>query len=122
MLMKKLALSIFIIAAVSAVAFAAPKVGEPAPVFTLTDIKGKQHALADFKGKYVVLEWNNPDCPFVHKHYDSGNMQKLQTEARNKGAAWLTINSGRQGNQGGYPPDKLAQILKEKKSDPTAYL
>lgn len=102
--------------------FAAPKVGEPAPDFSLTDVAGKRHSLGEYKGKYVVLEWNNPDCPFVHKHYDSGNMQKLQQEARGKGAVWLTINSGAAGKEGAYAPEKLAQLTKEKKAEPTAYL
>jgi peroxiredoxin len=120
--MKKLISSIALLFTTAALCLAAPKIGEPAPDFTLTDIAGKAHSLADYKGKYVVLEWNNPDCPFVKKHYDSGNMQKLQAEAREKGAVWLTINSGAQGKQGAYSPEQLAQILKEKKSEPTAYL
>src|ERR1043166_2859386 len=120
--MKKLITSAAFLFTTAALCMAAPKVGEPAPDFTLTDIKGKQHSLSEFKGKYVVLEWNNPECPFVKKHYDSGNMQKLQQEAEKKGAAWLTINSGAEGKQGAYAPDKLQQILKEKHSEPTAYL
>lgn len=120
--MKKLTLSIFTLLAAAVSVFAAPKIGEPAPSFSLTDLKGKEHSLADFKGKYVVLEWNNHDCPFVKKHYDSGNMQKLQAEAQKKGAVWLSINSGAPGKQGVYPADKHQEILKEKKSDPTAYL
>jgi peroxiredoxin len=120
--MKKLLTTLSLLLTAATLCAAAPKVGEPAPDFTLTDLQGKQHSLADFKGKYVVLEWNNPDCPFVHKHYDSGNMQKLQQEAEKKGAVWLTINSGAQGKQGAYSPEKLQQILKEKNASPTAYL
>src|SRR5438067_781256 len=120
--MKKLLTSVALFFTTAALCLAAPKIGEPAPDFTLTDINGKEHSLADYKGKYVVLEWNNPDCPFVKKHYDSGNMQKLQAEAQKNGAVWLTINSGAQGKQGAYSPEKLAQILKAKKSEPTAYL
>src|SRR2546423_12031231 len=120
--MKTLITSVALLFATAALSMAAPKIGEPAPDFTLTDIKGKQHSLADYKGKYVVLEWNNPDCPFVRKHYDSDNMQKLQQEAEKKGAVWLTINSGAEGKQGAYPPDRQGQILGEKHSQPTAYL
>ncbi len=106
----------------SAGVFAAANVGQPAPDFTLSDLQGKSHSLSEYKGKFVVLEWNNPDCPFVHKHYDSGNMQKLQGYARDKGAVWLTINSSADGKQGAYPADKLAQIMSERHSEPTAYL
>ena len=67
--------------------------GKPAPEFVLTDVSGKRVQLADFRGKYVVLEWNNPSCPFVQKHYDSGNMQSLQKRFTAANVAWLTINS-----------------------------
>lgn len=120
--MKKPLTTLSLILTAATLYAAAPKVGEPAPDFTLRDLQGKQHSLADYKGKYVVLEWNNPDCPFVKKHYDSGNMQKLQQEAEKKGAVWLTINSGAQGKQGAYSPEKLQQILKQKNAEPTAYL
>jgi hypothetical protein len=75
-------------------------VGEPAPDFTLTDSNGKSESLSQFKGKTVVLEWNNPDCPFVGKHYKSGNMQKQQADATAAGIVWLTINSSATGKQG----------------------
>ncbi len=74
------------------------------------------------KGKYVVLEWNNPDCPFVRKHYDSGNMPKLQQEERAKGVVWLTINSASAGRQGDYPAGQIEKFLKDDHADPTAYL
>jgi peroxiredoxin len=106
----------------AAAAFAAPQPGDSAPNFSLTDIQGQKHSLTDFKGKYVVLEWNNPDCPFVHKHYDSGNMQKLQTEERAKGVVWLTINSASASRQGDQPPAQLAEYVKENHADPTAYM
>src|ERR1044071_9742670 len=85
---------------VSANAFAAAKVGEPAPAFTATDSNGKSVSLADFKGKYVVLEWTNNECPFVQKHYRTHNMQDQQKEATSKGAIWLTIISSAPGKQG----------------------
>ena len=72
-------------------AFDPPPVGSAAPDFSLTDAKGKTHSLAQYKGKYVVLEWFNPECPFVKKHYGSGNMQKLQEQYTSKGVALLSI-------------------------------
>ena len=77
-----------------------PPVGSPAPAFTLTDTKGKQHNLADFKGKYVVLEWVNFGCPFVKKHYESGNMQQTQRKAVEKGVVWLSVCSSAKWKQG----------------------
>ena len=74
-------------------------VGQPAPAFTVTDSNGKSHSLADFAGKTVVLEWNNPECPFVKKHY-SGNMQRQQKDVTGRDVVWLTINSGKAGKQG----------------------
>lgn len=71
--------------------WAEAKAGEAAPSFTLTDSNGKSHQLADFKGKFVVLEWLNHGCPFVVKHYDSGNMPALQKEFTDKGVVWLSI-------------------------------
>jgi hypothetical protein len=75
---------------------AAPKVGEPAPDFTLTDLNGQTHTLSAYKGRTVVLEWVNPECPFVRKHYEgSGNIPVTQKSALAEGAVWLSINSGR---------------------------
>jgi peroxiredoxin len=77
-----------------------PLVGSPAPNFTATDSNGKTVSLADFKGKTVVLEWTNNGCPFVRKHYGSGNMQALQAEATKNGVVWLSIASSPPGYQG----------------------
>src|SRR5688572_13730544 len=77
-----------------------PTVGSPAPALTLTDTKGKQHNLADYKGKHVVLEWVNFGCPFVKKHYESGNMQATQKKAVDKGVVWLSVCSSAEGKQG----------------------
>lgn len=121
--MKMLLLSAAALFAVVSSSLAAPKIGEPAPGFSLPDLSGKAHSLADYAGKYVVLEWNNPECPFVQKHYNSGNMQKLQQEARGKGAVWLIINSGAPGKQGGAAePEKLEKFTKNEHAEPTAYL
>jgi peroxiredoxin len=96
--------------------------GQPAPAFTLTDSNGTTHSLADFKGKVVVLEWWNPECPFVGKHYGSGNMQKLQKEWTGKGVVWLTVNSSAQGKQGYVDGAKANALMKEKSGAPTAIL
>ena len=81
-------------------AFAAPVVGKPAPDFSVTDASGKTQSLAAYKGRTVVLEWNNPECPFVGKHYGAKNMQAQQAEAASEGVVWLTVNSGASGKQG----------------------
>ncbi|UXR65323.1 redoxin domain-containing protein [Bdellovibrio bacteriovorus] len=81
-------------------AFADAKIGSPAPDFAVADAQGKTHKLSDFKGKYVVLEWYNKDCPYVRKHYDSKNMQKIQTEMTGKGIVWLSVISSAPGKQG----------------------
>lgn len=97
-------------------------IGKPAPDFTLTDTNGKTVALADFKGKFVVLEWTNFDCPFVKKHYGTGNMQQLQKTYTGKDVVWLTINSSAPGKQGNYVPEKWNNMIKEKGAAPTAFL
>jgi peroxiredoxin len=100
----------------------AATVGQAAPAFTLTDTNGKTHSLSDYKGKYVVLEWVNFDCPFVGKHYGSGNMQKLQKAYTAKDVIWLSINSSAPGKQGNFPAAKINALLKEKNAAPSAYL
>lgn len=72
-------------------ALAAPQVGAPAPAFIATDATGRTRSLADFRGRVVVLEWTSDACPYSHKHYDSGNMQRLQKSARREGVVWLTV-------------------------------
>lgn len=81
-------------------AMASAKVGEAAPAFKADGAAGKPIKLSDYKGKYVVLEWTNEGCPFVQKHYKSGNMQKLQTTYTGKDVAWLTVFSSKPGAQG----------------------
>jgi AhpC/TSA family len=97
-------------------------VGQPAPAFSATDTAGKPVTLADFKGKYVVLEWTNPGCPFVQKHYDSGNMQATQKEAVAKGAVWLSINTTAKDAGDYMPPAELQGWMKSKSGAPTATL
>lgn len=101
---------------------AAATVGRPAPGFTLDGSDGKKHSLSDYRGKVVVLEWVNYDCPFVKKHYGSGSMQTLQKKYVAKDVVWLSVNSSAPGKQGNYPPEKINELLKEKKAAPTAYL
>jgi peroxiredoxin len=119
----KLLLSLFA-CLVSTALFAAdsPPVGSTAPDFSVTDSKGKTHALAQYKGKYVVLEWFNPECPFVKKHYGSGNMQKLQEEFTGKGVVWLTIDSSAPGTQGNLTPEQANAKIAEWKAHSTALL
>jgi peroxiredoxin len=81
-------------------ALAAPIVGKPAPDFSVADANGQTQSLAAYKGRTVVLEWNNPECPFVRKHYGAKNMQEQQAEAASEGVVWLTVNSGAVGKQG----------------------
>jgi peroxiredoxin len=78
----------------------AVKVSDSAPDFTGTDSNGKTQTLSEYKGKFVVLEWSNRDCPYTRKHYSSGNMQALQKEWTVKGVIWLTILSSAPGQQG----------------------
>ena len=96
--------------------------GRAAPDFTLTDVGGKAVALADFRGKYVVLEWNNPSCPFVQKHYDSGNMQALQKRFTAANVAWLTINSTAMSHPEFRKPADLSAWMKQRDGAPTALM
>ena len=102
-------------------AHAAAAVGQPAPDFTLQDTAGQPVKLSQFKGKPVVLEWNNPGCPFVRKHYQ-GNMQALQKEATGQGAVWLAINSTRDDSADYQSPPQLGRWMTEQKASPTATL
>jgi peroxiredoxin len=103
-------------------AFDPPPVGSTAPEFSLTDAKGKTHSLSQYKGKYVVLEWFNPECPFVKKHYGSGNMQRLQQEYTSKGVVWLTIDSNAPGSEGNLTPEEAGKIMTSWKTHQTALL
>ena len=100
----------------------AATVGSPAPDFTLADVNGKAVKLADFKGKHVVLEWHNPACPFVVKHYDSNNMQLLQNKYDTKDTVWLTINSTNPSHKEYLPNEKLKAYVADKKAAPDNYM
>ena len=85
-------------------------IGKPAPDFTAVDSTGRTHRLSDFSGKRVILEWTNHDCPFVRKHYRSGNMQKTQQIARDQGVEWVTIVSSAPEYQGHVSTQEAKEI------------
>jgi len=115
--------SALLVGTLSAVsAHAALKTGEKAPDFSLSDTRGKIHKLSDYIGKVVVLEWTNPECPYVKKHYESGNMQKLQKDYTAKGVVWLSVNSSAKGKQGHASPVEHDKVLKQKNAVPSALL
>ena len=120
--MKLTALLIAAVAVTSSPVLAAPVPGQPAPAFRGVDTSGKPVSLADFRGKTVVLEWNNPNCPFVQKHYTSGNMQSLQQKNTAAGVVWLAINSTTESHSDYMAPVKLAAWFGEQKSTPTAIM
>jgi len=101
---------------------AAATVGQPAPAFSLPGSDGKTHALADYSGKIVVLEWFNRECPFVKKHYDSQNMQKLQRNYTAKDVVWLSVISSAPGKQGHATASEAATTAKELNATPTVVL
>jgi len=107
----------------SAIAFAQEaKLNEQAPNFKLVDSNGKEHSLSDFKGKLVVLEWINYECPFVKKQYDSKNMQTLQGKYTKEGIIWLTICSSVESKQGNFSNDEINSRSKKHNAKFTAYL
>ena len=112
-----ISLALLVLASASALAV---KVGDPAPGFTGTDSNGKTQTLSEYKGKYVVLEWSNRDCPYTRKHYTSGNMQSLQKEWTAKGVIWLTILSSAPGQQGYVTASEENAQLAKMHAEPTA--
>jgi cytochrome oxidase Cu insertion factor (SCO1/SenC/PrrC family) len=117
-----LSLAAALVVACAPVIRAAATVGEPAPDFTLTDVAGRSHSLAALKGRTVVLEWTNPECPFVKKHYESGNLPELQKAATADGVVWLSINSGGPGQQGDYEKAQVERWQQATGAAATAYL
>jgi peroxiredoxin len=99
-----------------------PQVGQPAPDFSTVDSQGQMRHLADYRGKVVVLEWTNADCPFTRKHYESGNMQSLQALAREHGVVWLTVISSAPGKQGYVDGAGADQLTKTRHAAPAAVL
>lgn len=98
------------------------KVGTPAPAFSLPTTGGGSQSLGDLKGKIVVLEWTNHECPYVRKHYESGNMQGLQREATGQGVVWLSIVSSAPGTQGYVTAPQADELTTSRKAAPTAVL
>ncbi len=98
------------------------RVGAAAPAFTATDSRGQTHALSQYQGKYVVLEWHNQECPYTKKHYASGNMQNLQKEWTAKGVVWFTVISSAPGMQGFMTPAQENSYLVQVHAAPTAVL
>jgi peroxiredoxin len=119
--MKK-AISLFALMAMVSGAFAAAEVGKPAPDFTGTDINGKTVHLSDYKGKIVVLESYNQDCPFCHNHFQTGAMQELQKDMTAKGVVWLMVNSVNPHNSSHRTPEQARAEWTEQKINATAWL
>ena len=111
-----------VLALLTSSVLAVATVGQPAPAFTVNDATGKRVALADFKGKHVVLEWLNPGCPFVMKHYSSANMQGTQKEATAKGVVWLAVSSTAPDASDYKKPADLADWMRGQKAAATATL
>lgn len=103
-------------------AVAAPEINNPAPEFELVVTDGKIHRLSDYRGRLVVLEWTNHQCPFVEKHYNTGNMQKTQRHAESLGAVWLTIISSAPGKQGHVTAEEADKLTADREAAPTAVL
>ncbi len=101
---------------------AMPEVGAPAPAFSVTDTKGEVWTLDHLKGRPAILEWTNHDCPFVRKHYDSDNMQRLQRQAADQEVLWLSVISSAPGKQGHVSPDDADALTASRKATPTAVL
>jgi peroxiredoxin len=121
--MKRLVLGLAAALAVAAApAFAAVTVGQPAPDFSAPDLSGKAVKLSDYKGKFVVLEWINPECPYVRRHYDSGNMPSLQKELAGKDVVWIAVNSSSESSGEFTPPEGMRKWLASKGAAPSATL
>ena len=121
-MIRTLLMTVGVLVTTGGISLAEVQVGKQAPDFTLTDTNGKTQHLSDYKGKYIVLEWYQPDCPFVRKHYNSGNMQALQKEYAAKGVVWLSIDSSAAGQEGYYPSAELNQISTKSGAVRTALL
>lgn len=120
--MKRPKWMLALIAVLLALPLLGARVGEAAPDFVGTDSNGKTHKLSDYRGKVVVLEWHNQGCPYTRKHYESGNMQKLQKEWTAKGVIWLTVISSAPGEQGYVTAEQENDYLKKMNAAPTAAL
>jgi peroxiredoxin len=120
--MIRLTVAAVILCGVTSIALAAPEVGKPAPAFSGVDTGGKTWALEDLAGQPVILEWTNYDCPYVKKHYEAGNMQALQQEARDSGYVWLSVISSAPGKQGYVSADEADALTNDRDAVPSAVL
>jgi peroxiredoxin len=111
-----------LVGAFGLVASHAAEINQPAPDFTAKNVKGESVSLADFKGKVVVLEWVNYDCPFVKKHYAGGNIPSLQESYAAKDVIWLTVNSAAEGKQGYHEPSKMAELASKQGNKATHFI
>ena len=121
-LMATAALTALLIGTLSSTALAAPQIGQPAPDFTAVDSHGNPVSLSQYRGKTVVLEWTNADCPFTRKHYSSGNMQSTQALAQKDGIVWLSVISSAPGKQGYVDGAGADQLTRSRGASPTAVL
>ena len=121
-LKKSCILALLVFAQAAIAAPGEPEIGKPAPLFSATDSNGKTHNLADYRGKIVVLEWTNHDCPYVRKHYGAGNMQALQNDAREADIVWLTVISSAPGKQGYVDPAEANKLTASRNAAPHAVL
>ena len=111
-----------LLTAFSLSSYASVNVGKPAPDFTGVDSQGIKHSLSQYKGETVVLEWTNHDCPYVKKHYNSGNMQQLQKSATANDIVWLSIISSKPGKQGNVSGEQANQLTRSRNAAPTAVI
>lgn len=120
--LSRLFVAATILATIAAAPLLAVRVGQPAPAFSATASNGQTYKLSDYRGKFVVLEWHNNGCPYTQKHYNSGNMQRLQKEWTAKGVVWFTVISSAQGEQGYMDAAQENEYLKKMNAAPTAAL
>jgi len=125
-MLKPILSTVFMAASIAvitpATAAQSARVGSPAPQFTAPDSAGRMQTLAQYRGKYVVLEWHNQGCPYTRKHYSSGNMQELQKMWTSKGVAWFTVISSAPGQQGYVTASEENDYLSKMHASPTAAL
>ncbi len=107
---------------IAPILLSALRVGTPAPDFTATASNGKTYHLSEFRGRFVVLEWHNNGCPYTRKHYESGNMQRLQKEWTGNGVVWFTVISSAPGTQGYVNAEQENSYLSKMGAAPTAAL
>lgn len=119
---RRIVLAAAVLLTAATPALSAPRIGQPAPAFSAVDADGRTRTLSEFKGKTVVMEWVNEGCPYVQKHYGSGNMQSVQRRATGDGVVWLTVNSSAAGMQGHVDGAGAKRFVSAQKAGPSAYL